>query len=180
MPDDDHSSLPAISRPIKRGPPAPATDIASRRGRPRDEDLTRRLLDSTLDLLADRGFDRLNADGLAARTGAGKAGVYRRWPDITEAAVAALATCTLIPPAPDTGSLRGDLGMLLHCLTHPLTRDERAAAALIGQARHDHRIQRALDEAVVAPLASALTATTDRHTDRGHPVDPSRGASLVL
>ncbi|MCO7220915.1 TetR-like C-terminal domain-containing protein [Klenkia sp. PcliD-1-E] len=140
---------------------------------PPDEDLTRRLLQGTLELLASRGLDGLDADALASWTGAGTAAVHLRWGDMGEAAAAALGTCVLIPQAPDTGSLQGDLSRLLRHLARPLTRQEHAAAALLGQARHDTRIQRALEEAVVLPLAGAFAALIGHHTGRGHVVAPA-------
>lgn len=168
MPDGGReSSIPAPGWD-RRGSPGPAAGMVPRRGRPRDEHLTHRLLQNMLVLLAERGLDRLSADELASRAGAGKTTIYRRWADMGEVAAAAVSSCVLIPPVLDTGSLRGDLEGLLKHLSTPVTREERAAAALLGQARHDVRIHRALDETVVGPLASAIGVVIGRHRDRSN------------
>lgn len=171
---DDQPARPPTSLPS----PAflrPVMDASVRPGRPRDEELTGRLLEGTLDLLADNGLSRLNADALAARVGAGKAGIYRRWADIIDVAVAAMDSCDLVASPPDSGSLRQDLVALLQPLARPLGRDELAAAALLSQARYDPRIQRALDDAVVTPLADAVIMVIAQHTVRGHPVSEATG-----
>lgn len=58
-------------------------------------------------------------------------------------------------------------------LAQPLTRQEHAAAALLSQARHDTRIRGALEEAVVLPLAGAVTTLIAHHTGRGHVIAPT-------
>lgn len=173
-PHDDHHVNPPRSLPVL-GVPEVVTGRPVRRGRPQDEELTGRLLQGTLDLLADHGLSRLNADALAARTGAGKAGIYRRWADIIDVAVAAVDSCDLVPPAPVSGSLREDLTVFLQPLTRPPGRNELAVAALLSQARYDPRIQRALDDAVVTPLTVAVDGMLGEHTSRGHTVSDSTG-----
>ena len=54
------------------GPPA-------RRGRPRSDEVHRRILDATRDLLTEDGFADLRLEHVAARAGVGKATIYRRW-----------------------------------------------------------------------------------------------------
>lgn len=138
------------------------------RGRPRDPELTGRLLTGALDLVADKGLDRFNTDTLALATGAGKAGIYRRWPTSDLLLADALRSCRPVPAVPDTGSLRGDLLALFQPWTRELDRDERAVAAVLGQARHSTDIRAALQDAVVQPLDAAVTAVVDQHQARGH------------
>lgn len=68
------------------------------------------LLDVTLQLLQEHGYDRLTLDAVAATARASKATVYRRWPTKAELVLAAFiegVRQAAVPP--DTGTLRGDL-----------------------------------------------------------------------
>ncbi|QNN52030.1 TetR/AcrR family transcriptional regulator [Nocardioides mesophilus] len=69
------------------------------------------ILDATLDLLIEAGFDRLTMDAVAARAHAGKATLYRRWSSKSSLVVDALLRSKRAHDLADvdTGSLRGDL-----------------------------------------------------------------------
>jgi AcrR family transcriptional regulator len=68
------------------------------------------LLDVTLQLLQEHGYDRLTLDAVAARARASKATVYRRWPSKAELVLAAfIEGVRQVAVLPQTGSLRGDL-----------------------------------------------------------------------
>ncbi len=69
------------------------------------------LLDATLRVLAEVGYDRLTMDHVAAEARASKATLYRRWNSKAELVVDALARAKGMPEPEiaDTGSLRGDL-----------------------------------------------------------------------
>jgi AcrR family transcriptional regulator len=60
------------------------------------------------------GYSRLAMERIAARAGASKVSLYRRWPSRAELVVAALQHQGVEPePIPDTGSLREDVLTLL-------------------------------------------------------------------
>lgn len=89
-------------------PPAPVERRAP--GRPRDTDLDGRILDATLLLLSDRGFDSTTMDDVAQAAGVAKATVYRRYASKDELAVDAVRRIfDREVPTPDTGTFRGDL-----------------------------------------------------------------------
>jgi AcrR family transcriptional regulator len=78
--------------------------------RPRIEgDREREILEAALEVLADVGYDRLTMDAVAARARASKATLYRRWNTKVGLVIDALLVEKAAPPAPDTGSFRGDL-----------------------------------------------------------------------
>jgi AcrR family transcriptional regulator len=82
------------------------------RGRPAggSEPIVGAILDATLELLGLRGYAELRIEDVAARAGVNKTSVYRRWPAKSDLVTAALqALNEQGEPAPDTGSLRGDL-----------------------------------------------------------------------
>jgi AcrR family transcriptional regulator len=143
-------------------------------GRPLSTELSEQLVAVAMDILADEGWGRLNSDRVAARARAGKAGIYRRWPTMAALARHALSTATLVRVPEDTGSLRSDLCELLLPWTRPLDRAERAAASLVGAARHDEELRAGLDEALVRPLAAAVHEVADREAERGRELPPER------
>ena len=78
--------------------------------RPRVEgDRELEVLEATLDVLADVGYDRLTMDAVATQAKASKATLYRRWNNKVSLVIDALLTTKSAPEVPDTGSLRGDL-----------------------------------------------------------------------
>lgn len=163
---------------IVTGPTARQPDPKTPRGRPRDHDLTARLKDGALVILARQGVERLTVDGLTLLTGAGRGGVYRRWDSMLDLAAEAIAECALVPPVPDTGTPTDDLLQLMHPFTTVLGRDELAAAALLSVAHHHVGVKAALHHVVVAPLLVATTAIDERHV-RHENTPPTRGALLL-
>ena len=143
-------------------------------GRPLSPELSEQLVSVAVDILAEEGWGRLNSDRIAARARAGKAGIYRRWPSMAALARHTLAGFTLVPTVEDTGSLRGDLQSLVWRWTSPLDREERAAASLVGAARHEDELRLGLDAALVQPLAAAVQELGKRCAARGEPLDPHR------
>ena len=147
-------------------------------GRPLSSELSEQLLSVAVDILAEEGWGRLNSDRVAARARAGKAGIYRRWPTMSALARHAVSRFRLVDPPADTGSLRGDLAALVDRWHRPLDREERAAASVVGAARHDEELRAGLDTALVRPLGAAVTALGERAAARGEAVPAARLALL--
>jgi AcrR family transcriptional regulator len=141
-------------------------------------ELSEQLVSVAVDILAEEGWGRLNSDRIAARARAGKAGIYRRWPTMAALARFAVSRFTLVTTPDDAGSLRGDLEALVERWTQPLDREERAAASLVGAARHHEELRAGLDAALVQPLAAAVAEIGARSAARGQPVDEARLALL--
>jgi AcrR family transcriptional regulator len=147
-------------------------------GRPLSSELSEQLLSVAVDILAEEGWGRLNSDRIAARARAGKAGIYRRWPTMAALARNAIGRVALVSPPGDGGSLRAELVALADRWTHPLDREERAAASIVGAARHEEELREGLDAALVRPLAAAVTEITGRAAARGEPIEKGRVALL--
>ncbi|RKD84780.1 TetR/AcrR family transcriptional regulator [Kushneria marisflavi] len=83
------------------------------RGRKRDPERDGAILEATIDLLAEVGYDGLSTAKVADRAQAGKGTMYRRWPTKTDLVLDAVAHMKAqqidLEALPDTGSLRGDL-----------------------------------------------------------------------
>jgi AcrR family transcriptional regulator len=82
-------------------------------GRPRRRGTDRAILNAALELVAERGYDGLTMEGIAARAGVAKTTVYRRWRSRDEVLEAASEKFVTEIGVPDTGTIRGDLIELL-------------------------------------------------------------------
>ncbi len=147
-------------------------------GRPLSAELSEQLLSVAVDILADEGWGRLNSDRIAARARAGKAGIYRRWSTMAVLARHAVGRFRLVSTPDDQGSLRDDLAALVGRWVRPLDREERAAASIVGAARHEEDLRAGLDAALVQPLQAAVAEIGDRSAARGKPVAAGRLALL--
>lgn len=94
----------------------PAVDLAAagrtlpkRRPRPIDKMRTDAIVQATLSVLAESGYDGLTVDQVAKRATVSKATLYRRWASREELVVDAIRSMNPGVDFPDTGSLQGDL-----------------------------------------------------------------------
>jgi AcrR family transcriptional regulator len=72
------------------------------------------IIEATMSELATHGYDGLSIERVAEIAQTGKASIYRRWPTKQELALDAIeAHMPSLGAAPDTGSVRGDLLVLL-------------------------------------------------------------------
>ncbi|HEX2894795.1 MAG TPA: TetR/AcrR family transcriptional regulator [Marmoricola sp.] len=88
------------------------TKLAQHVHRPRVEgEREDEILDATVELLMEHGYDRLTMDSVARKARASKATLYRRWETKASLVVEALVRAkeSPHPVEHDTGSLRGDL-----------------------------------------------------------------------
>jgi AcrR family transcriptional regulator len=144
-------------------------------GRPRDATRDAAILEATVAVLKDVGYDRLTIDAVAARARASKATVYRRWPN--KAALVVEAMSALKPavepggqPAclfPDTGSLRGDLVAGLQAIAAKMSTDEgKLIAAVMTAQSRDPDLAAAMRDATEDKQRSCQTVV-DRAIERG-------------
>jgi AcrR family transcriptional regulator len=114
-------------------------------GRPRSDEAHRAILDATLQLLSDTGYERLTISAIATRAGVGKATIYRRWPSKAPLVIEALEQLPQLP-CPDTGSLIDDLTLLIEAFVHDLRTTPLAGvlAVLGGERVHDPELSKLL------------------------------------
>ncbi len=85
------------------------TTAAAPRGRPRSEKAQNAILEAAAELLLEQGLAAVSMDAVAARAGVSKATIYRWWPTKETLALDALYhEWASVPPAQDTGALRGE------------------------------------------------------------------------
>lgn len=145
-------------------------------GRPRDDAREAAILDATLRVLGEVGYDLLTIDAVATEAKASKATVYRRWNGKAALVVDAMQTLhrgeTPEEPAagmwPDTGSLRGDLVAGCRSFIERLDSDEGKLmlAIMTAQAR-DPELAVAMRTATCDDKRRACRALADRAIARG-------------
>lgn len=133
-------------------------------GRRRSDTTRDAVLAAAFALLAERGYSGMAIEAVAARAGAGKATIYRWWPDRAALAVDAFFVATEAGLAfPDTGSAREDFRRQVNQLADVLRGPTGAAmAAMVAGARIDPALGRAIGERWVAPRKRWGVARLDR------------------
>lgn len=151
-------------------PGAPVCVEPARPGRKRDASRDPEILNATLDVLAEYGYEGTTIDLVAARVKAGKATVYRRWASKEQLVVDAVACMknAAFTPLPDTGSLRGDLVALIgpHSIEDG-KRKLRIMAGLFSMVQTNRELAEAVRVAIVEPRTAATRALLQRAVDRG-------------
>jgi AcrR family transcriptional regulator len=141
----------------------PRASASNKPGRPRSQEREREILRAAIDALIEDGYDAMSVEGVAARAGAGKATLYRRWSNKAELVADAIREhVSLEIPLADTGDVRADMraflegmkrafngvdGKLLAVFTAERLRNPELAAAfearhVSGRRAHLHRIVR--------------------------------------
>ncbi|MBU8811244.1 TetR/AcrR family transcriptional regulator [Mycolicibacterium goodii] len=139
-------------------------------GRPREAKVTAAILDATLSELAEHGFGAMTVDAVAKRAGVGKGAIYRRWPAKIEMTAAAMRTLALpAEPAPDTGSLHGDVLALLQDVNRWIgdERMRRLYPDLLAEAQRNPVLAEALMDTVGRPRRERAHDILDRAATRG-------------
>jgi AcrR family transcriptional regulator len=137
--------------------------------RPRVEgDRELEILEATLEVLADVGYDRLTMDAVATRARASKATLYRRWTNKVSLVIDALLAQKAAPAVPDTGSLRGDL-LEAFCGVGGLV-DQRAVAMLssvLTAIDRDEEFANEFRSRVIGPKIAVSRSIYERAVERG-------------
>jgi AcrR family transcriptional regulator len=157
---------PGLNTPLAA---APVVEARRKRGRPRDPEADARILAAASSLILLRGYESMTVDEVASSAGVGKATVYRRWSRKEDLAVAAMEQLYRDEmPAPDTGSIRGDLramySSVLTFVNSPAGTDY--VRTTIKESMRDERIATLYREANDRAEQSAYTVFR-RGIDRG-------------
>ncbi|MFK4082578.1 TetR/AcrR family transcriptional regulator [Kribbella sp. NPDC020789] len=145
--------------------------IEAARHRPRVEGgREEEILEATVAVLAELGYDRLTMDAVATTAKASKATLYRRWStkaDLVVDAISRAKGCPM-PEDVDTGSLRGDL-IAMSCGEGGFT-DELPMSVIAGLVTALHRdpdLQKAFQERFLAPRLQLSAGVYQRAVARG-------------
>ena len=156
----------------------------TRRGRPRDPELDRGILESAFTLMVETGIRSFSVREVARRSGIPKSSIYRRWPtraDLLAAVLARLSTngSTKIP---DTGSLRGDLIEMARTEIASLTESDGVLPRVALEARDEPELAAVVQAAINSRRRVGepiLTRAAERGEVSGD-VDAEAAMDLVL
>jgi AcrR family transcriptional regulator len=150
------------------------------------QDITEAIRGAVLAELATVGYGRLSIEAVARRAGVGKTAVYRRWNsklDMVLEVVSSIAVRRL--PLPDTGSLRGDLELLLHvaarALRHPMAL--QIIPDLLAEAARNPQIAETLKRALSTNQRDVGLQLIGRAVQRGElpaGYDPDVAVDLII
>lgn len=112
-----------------------------------------------VELLTEGGVRAFSVDAVSARSGVAKTTIYRHWPARRDLLAEVFGSFDSHTPTPDTGSVRGDLRVILRHLATELAKADwaKSLTALVGEAEHD----RDLAEVHVRHVHHEMTAVRD-------------------
>jgi AcrR family transcriptional regulator len=140
-----------------------------RPGRPRSAQAHTAILDAAVALFVEEGFEGMGVEAVAARAGAGKATIYRRWPSKEDLVIDAIAGVLAEAPAADTGEVREDLVQLAREL-HGLMGSSTTGGVfprMAAEVARGSRLGRLYGERVIGPRRAALARALHRGIARG-------------
>jgi AcrR family transcriptional regulator len=137
-------------------------------GRPRDEAREQAILDATLTVLGEVGYERMTMDAIAAEAKASKATIYRRWSNKAQLVTDALARWAIASDDyPDLGSLRDELRLFVARTCELMSGSGGNIVIGLGVAiRSDPDLAQALDQCF-GDFLSTLDQVLQRAVARG-------------
>ncbi|MGB3894356.1 TetR/AcrR family transcriptional regulator [Mycolicibacter sinensis] len=126
------------------------------------------LLEVTLQLLQENGYDRLTVDAVAATARASKATVYRRWPSKAELVLAAFTEgIRQVAVPPDTGTLRGDLVRLGELVCEQTAQHASTVRAVLVEVSRNPSLNDAMQHQFIDQRKALMLHILGQAVDRG-------------
>jgi AcrR family transcriptional regulator len=140
-----------------------------RPGRPRSAAADGAIIQATLELLLDHGYRGLTMEQVRARSGVGKATLYRRYGSKQELVTAVVRHLNQDIPVPDTGTVRDDI---LAVAGSVLAAAARVGAAtfmprMLAESAGDAEMHAIFYENLVAPRRAVMAEVLRRGIERG-------------
>jgi len=145
------------------------TPVIKGPGRPRDEEVRKRILSSASHLLEAKAFDDITVEAIAEKSGSCKATVYRWWPNKAAVLIEAFReTAARELPDPDTGDFREDIRQQLCNFTKIILGGRgKVFAGFIAGAQADPSVAEAFREAWIRPRRAEAKKVFARYVERG-------------
>jgi AcrR family transcriptional regulator len=149
-------------------------------------DITVAIRNAVMHELADVGYGRLSIEAVARRAGVGKTAIYRRWNNKLEMVLEIVSDVAgRAVPLPDTGSLTGDLQLLMMIVSKAL--QHRIASQIIpdlmAEASRNPQIAETLQRALRTHQQSVGDKLVGQAVARGElppGADPEMAVDLIL
>lgn len=126
------------------------------------------LLEVTLRLLQEHGYDGLTIDAVAAGARASKATVYRRWPTKAELVLAAfIEGVRQVAVPPDTGTLRGDLLQMGESIFQQGNQQASTIRAVLVEVSRHPALNAAMQHQFIDQRKALTLHVLQRAVDRG-------------
>lgn len=133
-------------------------------GRPRSAKSHQAILQATLDLLAEVGFERMSIEAIAIRAGVGKTTIYRRYDSKEELVADAIESFRQEVVIPDTGNFQSDIDALINNAAQitlsPLGR--QTVAMIISSAASNHQFAQLYWNKYLQPRRQAFAVVIER------------------
>jgi AcrR family transcriptional regulator len=150
-------------------------------GRPRSLQSHQAMLQATLELLAEVGFDAMSIDAIAARAKVGKTTIYRRYASKAELVADAIESVRDEIMIPDTGSLKSDIDALIQNAAQitlsPLGR--QTVAMIIGSASSNAQFAQIYWAKYLQPRRQNFAVVLDRAKAR-HEIPADLDSDLIF
>lgn len=150
-------------------------------GRPRSTQSHQAILQATLELLAEVGFDAMSIEAIAARASVGKPTIYRRYSGKEELVADAIESLRQDVTIPNTGQLWSDLDTLIENAAQislsPLGR--QTVAMIISSASSNPQFAQIYWTKYMQPRRQAFAVVLERAKAR-HEVQADLDAGLVF
>lgn len=134
------------------------------RGRPRDVEIDRKILDAARSLLAEGGYRALAFDSISQMTDIPRSMIYRRWPTKAHLANAIATGGEGLPDIIDAKGLDAQVLALVHQVLHRYRRADIGAAAVgvIAATQGDRALQDELQASAEVFARTKLKAIVER------------------
>lgn len=137
-------------------------------GRPRSAKSHQAILQATIELLSEVGFEAMSIEAISARAGVGKTTIYRRYKSKEELVADAIESIRQDVVIPDTGNLDRDLDELIENAAQisidPLGR--KAVAMIISSASNNPRFAQIYWTKYLQPRQEAFAIVIERAKTR--------------
>lgn len=125
------------------------------------------VLATTYELLTKEGLSGVSVDEVSRRSGVAKTTIYRHWPSRESLLIDTCSQLAARPQAPDTGSLKGDLNMMLIGVAGRLQKPwATVMPSIIDAAERDKNLAE-LQSRIHAEMRGAFVSIIERGQERG-------------
>ncbi|MUH01679.1 TetR family transcriptional regulator [Scytonema sp. UIC 10036] len=138
-------------------------------GRPRSTQADRSIIQATLDLLAEVGYERTSIEAIASRAGVGKTTIYRRYSSKAELVADALESRREQISIPDTGDFWRDFEILIEqgIPKQDSYLERQTIATIVSTSSSNPEFAEIYWKKYVLPRRKAFCQVFDRAKERG-------------